>query len=135
MLHVLDKLYKFLLRVSRVPGLGFLQREASSVLRFKGSLIEMEDRAEGTKQGIGEGAGAMRDLFGKGGKQRQGAAAAGQTQAEVGPEGAAKRGGAPQRQAPSGGPAQGAPVRSDRPQKPSSDVRVQKKLLMKKLRG
>jgi hypothetical protein len=134
MLHVLDKLYVFLLRLSRVPGLGFLHREASSVLRFKGSLIEMEDRAEGTKQGFGEGAGAMRDLFGKGGKQQQGAAA-GQAQAETGRAGAAKRGGAPQGQTPSGGQAQGTPSRSDRPQKPSSDVRVQKKLLMKKLRG
>lgn len=151
MLHMLDKLYYFMQRVSRVPGLGFLQGQATSVMRIKGTMIDAEDQAEGTKQGVKEGLGAVRGLFGKEGAPPAAGASAATAGGRVSPGDV----GEPTRSSAAGyspaspdGAGIGGTVvmpgdgfrqrpdgQSDRPRKPNPDVRVQKKQLMKKLRG
>lgn len=63
--QLLDRLSDFLIRLSRVPGLGFLENHATAATRLKhnieGHLGEIGER----QQGLEEGAELMRETFGR----------------------------------------------------------------------
>lgn len=63
--QLLDRLSDFLIRLSRVPGLGFLENHATAATRLKhnieGHLGEIGER----QQGLEEGVELMRETFGR----------------------------------------------------------------------
>lgn len=61
----LDTLSDYLIRLSRVPGLGFLERHASEATCFKHEIKDRLGRAVGREQGFEEGFGVLQDIFGR----------------------------------------------------------------------
>lgn len=137
----INKLYSFLLRVSRIPGLEFLRSDAT---RLAQAQAEFYDKFDGIEGGIEGGEDGLRAI----------GEAIGVTKPEHGSShhAGAHQGGLPQHASSerplvmktpysgestswSGKKESGGSGSSRRAPKTSEELRAQKKLLMKKLRG
>ncbi len=126
----LDGLSDLLIKLSRIPGCGFLEDHATSLTRMKHTVEGHISDIEAKKQGVEEAG----DLA-KGAVRSRNKPHGGQP-SEYGP---LKSGGADPGEVPAGGEStklrsERATVKSAKQVKPASEIRTQKKLLQQKLK-
>ena len=145
----IESLRRLLLRLSRVPGLGFLRDHAQSLEMTKATFETRLSGLEAEKQGVQEGLDVVSGPFR--GKRKgtaaaqQGAAGAGHSEAASSVSSVSSASGNSGNSSNSGVPGVSAPppratnsraVGKSRRQPPTrAEIRAQKKLLQRKLRG
>jgi hypothetical protein len=138
----INKLYIFLLRVSRIPGLEFLRSDASRLAQSQMEFYEQFDEIEGGIEGGEDGLRAIGDAIGVtkpghgnshhgGGQQQGGSPQHASSERPV----VMKSTYSGESTSWSGKKASGGAGSSRRAPKTNEELRAQKKLLMKKLRG
>lgn len=137
----IDKLYTFLLRVSRIPGLEFLRSDATRLAQTQAEFYDKFDGVEGAIEGgedglraIGEAIGVTKPGHGDsrhGGGEQGGPPPHASSERPV----VMKSPYSGESTSWSGKKESGGSGSSRRAPKTNEELRAQKKLLMKKLRG
>jgi hypothetical protein len=137
----INKLYTFLLRVSRIPGLEFLRSDASRLAQSQMDFYEQFDEIEGGIEGGEDGLRAIGEAIGvtnpgHGNSHHGGGEQGGSPQHASGERPVVMKSTySGESTSWSGKKTSGGAGSSRRAPKTSEELRAQKKLLMKKLRG